>query len=236
MTKINLKSKIRKEVGKSLGSFRKKGLIPAVIYGRKIKSQNLWVNYLDFKKAFEKAGESTVIEIEIEGGNKTNALIHDLQLDPLTDKFSHIDFFQVRMDEKIETNIPLEFIGESPAVKEASGILVKSLDEIRISCLPADLPAKIIVDISRIKTFDDHIKIKDLGISDKVKVLDDLEMVVASVSPPRSEEELASLEEKVEEDVTKVEGLVKETPAETPGEEGKKEEKKKEGKKKDEKK
>lgn len=222
MTKVNLKSKIREEVGKKLDKFRKSGLIPAVMYGHKIKPQNLWINYLEFNKAYNEAGESTVIELEVEGGKKVNALVHDIQLDPLTGKFSHIDFFQVRMDEKIETDVPLEFVGESPAVKELGGILVKSLDEIKISCLPADLPSEITVDISKIKTFEDHIKIKDLVISDKVKVLDEEETVVALVEAPRTEEELASLDEKVEEDVTKVEGVVKEIPVEDAKEEKKK--------------
>lgn len=213
MTKINLKSKIREEVGKKLDSFREQGMIPAVVYGRKTDSQNLWVNYLEFRKVFEKAGESTIIELEIEGKGKVNALVQDVQTDPLRDNFSHIDFFQVRMDEKIETDVPLEFFGESAAIKELGGMLVKNLNEIKISCLPADLPSEIKVDISKIKTFDDHIKIKDLEIPEKVKVLDEEETVVALVEAPRTEEELASLDEKVEEDVTKVEGVVKETPA-----------------------
>ena len=214
MTKINLKSKIREDVGSSdkLNSFRKKGMIPAVMYGRKINPQNIWVKYLEFSKTYDEAGENTVIELEI-GDKKVNVLIHDIQIDPITGKFSHIDFFQVRMDEKIETNIPLEFIGESLAIKELGGMLVKSLDEIKVSCLPSDLPSEIIVDISKIKTFDDHIKIKDLNISEKVKVLDDKDVVVALVEEPRTEEEMASLDEKVEEDVTKVEGVVKETPS-----------------------
>lgn len=224
MTKINLKSKIRQEIGKNLEKFRKDGMVPAVMYGHKIAPESLWVNYLEFEKAYGKAGENTVIELEVGDGKTVNALVHDIQVDPITGKFSHIDFFQIRMDEKIETDIPLEFIGESPAIKELGGMLVKSLDEIKVSCLPADLPAKFDVDISRIKTFDDHIKIKDLDISDKVKVLDDEEMVVALVEAPRTEEELATLDEKVEEDVTKVEGVVKETPAE--GEPEKKPEKK----------
>lgn len=215
MTKISLKSKTREEIGKNLDSFRKNGMIPAIVYGHKSKPQALWVDYLDFKRVFEKSGESTIIELEIEGKEKVNALVHDLQVDPLSNNFTHIDFFQVRMDEKIETGISLEFVGESAAVRELGGILVKNLDEINVSCLPADLPSEIKVDISKIKTFDDHIKIKDLSVSDKVKILDEEETVVALVSPPRTEEELASLEEKVEEDVTKVEGVVKETPAES---------------------
>jgi len=228
MTKINLKSKTREEVGngKKLDSFRKQGMIPAVMYGHKIKPQNIWVKYLEFSKAYNEAGENTVIELEIGDGKKVNALVHDTQVDPMSGKFSHVDFFQVNMDEKIETNIPLEFIGESPAIKELGGMLVKSLDEIKVSCLPADLPSEITVDISRIKTFGDHIKIKDLDISDKVKVLDDEDMVVALVEAPRTEEEMASLDEKVEEDVTKVEGVIKETPV-VEGEEKKEDKKEK---------
>jgi large subunit ribosomal protein L25 len=225
MTKINLKSKIRDVVGRKVKKFREEGLIPAVMYGHKIKPQNLWVNYLDFKKVFQKAGESTVIELDLENDKKCNVLIHEIQSDPLTQKFSHIDFFQIRMDEEIETEIPVEFIGESAAIKELGGMLVKNIDAIPVKCFPADLPSKFEVDISKIKTFDDHIQIKDLEISDKVKLMIEPETVIALVEAPRSEEELASLEEKVIEDVSQVEGVVKEASEAVPEEEAKKEEK-----------
>jgi large subunit ribosomal protein L25 len=222
---------MREEVGKKLDSFREQGLIPAVVYGHKIKPQNLWVNYLDFKRVFDKAGESTVIDLEIGEDKKVNALIHDLQTNPVTDKFSHIDFFQIRMDEEIEAEIPVELIGESPAVKEAGGILVQNIDAIPVKCLPGDLPHEFKLDISKIKTFDDHLKVSDIEIPEKVEVMIEKDTVVALVTPPRSEEEIAALEEKVEEDVTKVEGVVKETPAEAPVQEGEKQAEKPEKKK-----
>lgn len=225
MTKINLKSKIREEIGKNLDSFRKQGLIPAVVYGHKVKPRNLWVNNLDFKRIFDEAGESTVIELEIGEKEKVNTLIHDTQNDPLTGNFSHIDFFQIRMDEEIETEVPIEFFGESQAIKESGGILVKNMDSIAVKCLPGDLPHEFRVDIAKIKTFEDHFKISDLEIPEKVEILDEMDAVIALVAPPRTEEEMASLEEKVEEDVTKVEGVVKETPAEEGVKEGKEEKK-----------
>ena len=114
------------------------------------------------------------------------------------------------MDEEIEAKVELEFVGESPAVKELGGILIKNMDEIEVKCLPGDLPPKIEVDISRIKNFEDYIYVKDLPVSDKVELLADSENVVAMVTEPRSEEELAELETEVKEDVTKVEGVVKE--------------------------
>lgn len=232
MTKINLKAETRKEAGKKIRAGRRAGKIPAVIYGKKLKNQNLWLDYSDFFKAYGQAGESTIIELDIDGKNKSNVLIHDVQTDPLSDRFSHADFFQVRMDEKIETDVPLEFVGESEAVKSLGGVLVKSIDSLPVSCLPADLPSKIEVDITRLKNFNDVVKISDLDISGKVEVKIDAESVIANVAPPRSEEEIAGLSEKVEEDVSKVEGVVKETPEEgiEAGVEGGKKDEKKEKK------
>lgn len=201
-------------MGRKVKKLRREGKIPAVIYGGGVKNQPLWVNYPDFQKAFKEAGRSAILELDIDGKKKANVLIQDVQLDPLTGNFSHADFFQVRMDQKIETEVPLEFIGESEAVASLGGVLNKSLDAIPVSCLPADLPAKLEIDISALKTFDDLIKIKDLRIPDKVKVLIDLETIAANVAPPRSEEELASLSEKVEEDVSKVEGVAEKVPVE----------------------
>jgi large subunit ribosomal protein L25 len=225
---VKLNGKIRDIFGRKTKKGRKEGMIPAVVYGHGIKSESLWVKALDFEKLLKKSGESTMIDLDIDGQKGRNVIIYELQKDPVSGKFIHIDFFQVRMDEEIETEVELEYIGESPVVKEAGGILVKNMGEIEVKCLPADLPSKIEVDISTLKSFDDRICLKDLKISSKVKFDIDPETVVALVAPPRSEEEIAGLSEKTEEDVTKVEGVVKEAPAEEKKEEKKKEENKKE--------
>lgn len=209
---ITLKAKIREITGKKVSELRKEDLIPAVMYGNKIEAQNLAVNYLDFERVYAKAGESSLVELDMEG-KKVNVLVHEVQTQPLSGKFSHVDFFQVNMKEEVETEIPLEFIGESKAVKELGGMLIKVMDVLPIKCLPADLPEKYEVDIAKLETFEDVIAVKDLKVSDKVEVMLDAETIIASVQEPRSEEELAGLEQKVEEDVSKVEGVVKETPA-----------------------
>ena len=212
MEKTNLTAKKREEVGSKVSKLRKVGLLPAVMYGHKIAAQNLTLNYIEFFKVFQKAGENTVIELAIDGGAKVNVLVHEVQHDSMNGNVSHVDLFQVRMDEKIETKIPLEFVGEAAAVKALGGVLVKNMDEVEVSCLPADLPSTIQVDLSLIADFDVHIKVSDLKVSDKVEIMTDLETVIALVERPRTEEELAKLNEKVEADVTKVEGVVKETP------------------------
>jgi large subunit ribosomal protein L25 len=211
---IALKAKIRDIVGKKVDKLRKENLIPAVMYGHKIAAQNLLVNYLDFSRVYDRAGESALIELET-GDKKVNVLVHDIQTDPMSGKFTHVDFFQVNMKEEVETEIPLEFIGESPAVKEMGGVLIKSLDAIPVKCLPADLPEKYEIDLAKLATFEDVIAVKDLEVSDKIEILIDGETIVASVQEPRTQEELESLETKVEEDVSKVEGVIKEeTPVE----------------------
>lgn len=231
MEKIELKAKIRDVFGRKVNKGRKSGLIPAVVYGKGVESANLWINRLDFRRLLKKVGQSAMISLEIDGKNGRNVIIYELQRNPVTDKIIHVDFFQVRMDEEIKTNIELVYIGESLAVRDLGGVLVRNMDDIEIKCLPGDLPSHIDVDISSLKTFDERICVKDLAIPAKVKVEIDPETVVALVSPPRSEEELGKLDEKVEADVTKVEGVVKEEAsaeeegAPTEKEEGKKEEK-----------
>ena len=209
---ISLKAEVRELVGKKAKQLRKLDKIPAVMYGNKIAAQNLTVSYIDFKRVFAKTGESALIELEV-AGKKHNVLVHDTQLEPMSGKVTHIDFFQVNMKEEVETEIPLEFVGESAAVKAHGGVLIKNMDEISVKCLPADLPEKYEIDISKLETFDDVISVKDLKISDKVEIMLDPETVIALVAAPRTEAEMESLEQKVEEDVTKVAGVVKEAPA-----------------------
>lgn len=229
MEKVKLSVETRNVFGRKTNKGRREGLIPAVVYGRGVDTQSLWIKTLDFKRLLQKSGESTMISLEIDGKNNRNVIIYELQEDPVTGNLRHVDFFQVRMDEEIETEVELVYVNEEeiPAVKELGGVLVKNMDNVMVKCLPGNLPSKIEVDVSTLKTFDDHIYIKDLDISDKVKIDIDPETVVALVSPPRSDEELSKLEEKVEEDVTKVEGVVKEEkPAEGEEETEQKEEKK----------
>jgi len=205
------------------------GTIPGILYGRGIENLMLWVDRKEFSHIWEEVGESTIFKVKLENGEERNVLIKEVQRDILSGNPIHVDFYQIRMDEEIEAMVELEFIGESPAVKNLGGVLVKNMDEIEVRCLPGDLPSKIEVDISRLKNFDDYIYVKDLPVSNKVELLVDPENVVAMVSEPRSEEELAELETEVKEDVTQVEGVVKEEkPVEEESNKGEEQKKEKE--------
>jgi len=188
-------------------------LIPAELYGHGINNLHLSVPAKEFLKIFKETGESTILKLKIKGEERKEevaVLIHDIQKNSLTDEISHIDFYQVRMDEKIVASVPLEFIGEAPAVKEKNGILIKAMQEIEVEALPADLPRNIEVDLSRLSEIGMSIYVKDLKINDKAKILVDKETAVATITEPAKEEieEKPIIAEIVEE--VKTEGEIEE--------------------------
>jgi large subunit ribosomal protein L25 len=208
MEQIAIQATKREASGKRVKALRNAGKLPAVLYGHGVETQQIEISAKDFGKAFKQAGESTLVNLMVDGKTQP-VLIHEVQHHYLDDHPIHVDFYAINMNEKVKVKIPLHFTGESNAVKALGGTLVKNLSEIEVECLPADLPHAFEIDISPLNTFEDAIRVSDLKISDKVNVLGPVEEVIVTVAPPRTEEEMKALEEKVEEDVTKVEGVVK---------------------------
>ena len=203
---VKLSAKIRKEKGKNTRILKDSGRIPAVVYGHKIKNILIDVDYKDFQKVLRESGESSLLELEVEGDKeKRLVLVHDLQKDAVTDKFIHIDFFETSATEEVEVEVPLVFEGVSLAIKELGGTLVKNISEIEVKAFPQNLPHEIKVSIDGLNTFEDRILVKDLILPMDVRVLEKPDEIIASVSAPENvEEELAKeIEEKVE-DVEKV--------------------------------
>ena len=186
---MELTAQKREIFGKKTKVLKQQGFIPAELYGHGLANLHLTVLAKDFFKVFKEAGESTLVKLKVEN-NEFNVLVHDFQKNYLTDEFSHIDFYSVKMDEKITAGVPLEFIGEAPAVKEMGGTLVKAMHEVEIEALPADLPHHINVDVSSIKEIGGSIFIKDLDFGKGVKILVEPETVVATVIELAKEEEI----------------------------------------------
>jgi large subunit ribosomal protein L25 len=212
MEKFELQAKARSEVAPK--KLRAEGLIPAIVYGNKIATENLAIAYPEFEKLFRKAGESSIVSLVVDGKPR-NVLIQDVQRHYLTGRYQHIDFYTVSMTEKLTATVPLEFVGESKAVRENGGVMLELLKEVEVQCLPADLPHAIPVDISALKTFEDAIYIKDLKVDSKVELTADPETIVVKVDPPRDVE--AELAQDQVGDVSQVEGVA-DAPKE--GEEG----------------
>ena len=203
MTTLELKSEKRNILGKKVKTLRDKGLVPAVVYGGKDSGLSITVNAKEFNKIFKMAGETTLIKLFIDDKPK-NVLIYDTARDPMTNEIKHVDFYEVKMDEKIIKKVPLNFVGSSPAVNELGGVLVKAMQELEVRALPADLPHEIQVDISNLKTFDDNILIQDVNLPKNIEALENIETSVASIIPPRSEAELEALSGAVEEKVEEI--------------------------------
>jgi large subunit ribosomal protein L25 len=206
MTHTTLAAETRTIVGRKTDSLRAEGKVPAVMYGFGTEPTNITIDRNAFLKAYKSAGESTVLDLDI-NGTVHPVLISDVQQNVLNDFVTHADFRRVDLTHKIEANIPLKLTGISSAVKDLGGTLVQSLEEIEVECLPNALVHDITIDISALKTFEDVIRVSDLIIPAGMEVKTDMNNAIASVQPPRSEEEIAALSASVEGDVSKVEVL-----------------------------
>jgi large subunit ribosomal protein L25 len=176
----------RKNVGNS-ENLRKEGVIPAVFYGKKQASQPIAVQRSEFLKVWKAVGESGVVSLVGPHGT-VDALIQEVNTDPVTEIPRHADFYVFEKGKKIEVNIPLVFVGVSPAVTDLSGNLVKLMYELAIEASPENLPHEIEVDISTLVDFDSQILAKDIALPKGVSLASDEEEVVASVAAPRGDE------------------------------------------------
>lgn len=204
---ITLSTKLRTIFGRQTKHIRNQGQIPAVVYGPGVKNFSIEVDEKEFRKVFSKAGESSLIELLVDGVKKP-VLVNKIQKDPVSDRIIHIDFFQASLKEEVEVMVPLVFEGVAPAEKDLGGTLNKNFLEIEVKALPQNLPQAIKVDISGLKTFEDRILVGDLTIPANVVVLKKPDEVVAQVLPlQKVEEELAT---EIKEEVENVEKVVKE--------------------------
>lgn len=178
----------KRDTKTSPNTLRQKGVLPAVIYGRSQESTPIAVDLKTFQKLYKQAGESSVITLKGLGETK-DVLIHDVAVDALTGTPVHADFYAIAEGQTVTVSVPLEFDGESPAVKDLGGILTKVMHELEIECVPKDLPHSIKVDVSKLLALEDQIKIKDLDIPASAKITLDLDEVVAMISIAKEEEE-----------------------------------------------
>lgn len=215
----------RKIVGRQVKQLRKNGILPANIFGKKVKSLAIQLSAKEFFPVFGKAGETGVVELTIKSETSTRpVLIHNVQKDPVSDQPLHIDFYQVDLKEKIIADIPVEIIGDAPAVSQKIGVLIQPLTEVEVEALPTDLPEKLTVSVAKLEKVDDSVTVKDLKPPTGVKIITAENQVLAIIEALAKEEEIAPPPAA---EAAPVEGEVKEA---KPGEEKKEEAKKVEAK------
>lgn len=184
---MELKFQNRVIFGKRVNGLRKEGLIPAEIYGHGIKNEHVSVSAKEFKKVFKEAGETTIVNLVGEKGEKFPVIISDISMNHLTDEVLAVDFHHVNLNEKLEAKVPVVFTGTAPAEKKGL-VLVHVTSEIDVEALPQDIPHEFPVDLSSLEEAGQGIYVKDLKVAAKVKVKTPADMAIVTVTEQKKEE------------------------------------------------
>ena len=204
-------------MGHKAKKLRREGILPANLFGKKIKSQSLQVNLKEFLKVFEKTGETGLIDLVIDDKETRPVLVGNVQIEPVSDQPLHVDFHQVNLEEKVTVAVPIHLVGEAPAVVRDEGVLVQPLAEVEVEALPTDLPDHLEADISSLDKIDAAVRVADLKVPKGVVVKTVQEEVVAIINPKAKEEEVAPAAEEAV--VAEGEKGAEEAPAPAEGEE-----------------
>lgn len=211
---MNLEAQ-KRDIKEDLKALRKSGFIPAVVYGPKQEATSIKLNTIAFLKAYKDAGESTVVNLSVDGENH-ETLIHDVSVDVVRGDVLHVDFYAIEKGKKVQVNVPLEFVGESEAEKTLGGVLVKVMYEIEIEAMPKDLPHEIQVSIAPLVDFESQIHAKDIILPAGVTLITNPEEVIALVQEHKEE---AAEEVVFDPNAIKTEGEVKRAESESEKEE-----------------
>ena len=174
--------------GKQNKRLRTTGVVPGVLFGKKIGSIPVQVDAKALEVLYHQAGRTGVVKVSVDGGQPTSAIIKSLQRNPLTRRPLHVDLFAVDLTQEMFADIPLVFTGTSSAVEMEGAILFTSLDHLKVRGLPGDLPHEIDVDLAPLVDLESTIHVRDLVVDARITVVNDPDDLVAKVTPPREEE------------------------------------------------
>jgi large subunit ribosomal protein L25 len=190
MEKLKLKASKREILGKKTRFLRRQGVTPAHLFGHGLASLALQCDTPTLQKTIARAGMTRLIALDVEGDKQPHSVfIREIQKEPRSGALLHVDFYQVKMTEKIKFDVPIVLIGEAPAMKERGRTVAHSLTELSVECLPDDLPPRIEVDISVLEDVEQAILVRDIALGPGVTVLDEPDQMVVKVSEVKEEVE-----------------------------------------------
>src|ERR1700716_3069572 len=188
-TPVTLKLEPRADRGRHLQALRRQGRLPAIVYGHNVDPVTVLVDGREFVKVFQKVGGNQLVDLQLGDEPVRKALIREVQRSPRDGDLLHVDFYQVNLTEKIESEVPIEIEGEVELVAKGEADLQRGLHALKGECLPTDLPPVITVDLSSLKEIDDEIRVKDLPVPPGCEILDDPDDLVVKVAAHREEVE-----------------------------------------------
>ncbi|MGA7989551.1 MAG: 50S ribosomal protein L25 [Candidatus Dormiibacterota bacterium] len=186
-TPLELSASVRSETGRHVHAVRRRGEVPAILYGHNVQPQKLAINARSLQKVWHGAGHSHLVDLALDGGRARKVLIRELQINPRTMELMHVDLFAVNLREKLTVEIPLIPVGESPAVTEFKlGVLQQIITSVKVECMPGDIPALLNVDISGLTEVDQGIRLGEVPLPERVSLAtgvdaDELVLKVAQV-------------------------------------------------------
>lgn len=186
MEKVVIKATRRSVTGKQVRALRRTGVLPAIIYGYNVEPVNISLNAHDATRTLDHITASSLVTIDLDG-KEFPTLVRERQRNPVKSVYVHVDFQVVSMTEKIRAKVAIHLTGLSPAVKDFSAILVTGYSELEVEAFPQDLPERIMVDISGLLKIGDGIHVRDIVVSDKVKILDNASEMIVLATAPKAE-------------------------------------------------
>lgn len=192
MEKVVIEANRRDVIGKKVGALRRAGKLPGILYGRQFNPTPILMDLREAGRILARISQSQLVTISLEG-DEHSVLVREKQRDFIRGTLKHVDFQVVSLTEKLRTNVSVEIVGVSPAIKNYNGVVVNELDEIEVECLPQNLPEKFVVNVSTLEKIGDVVHVRDLPAFADVEILndpDEVVVIVTGAAPEISEEEI----------------------------------------------
>jgi len=213
MDKIELKAGNREIVGKRVRHLRRQGITPVHLFGHGVESLALQCDTGELEQVLTRAGHTGLVSLKVDHERRSRSVVvREFDRDWRKGQLLHVDFYQVKMGEKIRLEVPIVWVGEAPALKSKDNMLAHELGTLTVECLPAKIPDNVEVDVSSLTGPGEAIRVKDISLGEDVTILNDPELVVAKISYRPVEKVEEEVVEEVEEAV-EVEGAVEEAGA-----------------------
>lgn len=184
---IQLSVKPRQVIGKQVRALRRQGWIPLSVYGAHVQPKNMQAEERALRTVITKAGHNRLIRLDIGDGQTHVVITREIQREPISGKYWHIDFQEISLTEKMEIDIPISIQGTSPATKTGEGLLIHGLSQVTVRVLPTDLIPEIVVDVTGLVNLNDTIHVSDLKLGDKIEILTSPEEMLAKIVPVKEE-------------------------------------------------
>ncbi len=200
MEKQVITAEKRTVTGKQVGQLRRQGKLPGVIYGHHLEATPILMDQRETTRILNSLTASSLVDLNLDG-KIHSVLVREKQRDYIRDTYLHVDFLAVSLTEKLTAYVSVELTGESPAVKDFNGIIVREIDQLEVECLPQDLPQRIVLDISTLLKIGDSLSVADVDLGDKVTIMNNPADKIVIVNATKIEEEPVAEEVAVEEEV-----------------------------------